>query len=182
MALNRATLVLALALALACTRQAEACTPILSVGFGGVMAGWLVWLILAPFAGSISSSRLFWAIVVPVGMVTFAVPMFAPFLLAAALLAIAFPMHLALEFFDALFHPQTASRALRLFWNGLPLAVMLGLGLSAKAWLYGEHGGLRSLLWNYTHEAEAVFFAIWMVVGAAVLAKHRAEHRSSWPF
>ena len=180
MALRRATLVLALVLA--CTLRAEACTPIVSVGFKGVLAGWLVWLLLAPFAGLLSSSRLVWAIAVPVGMLTFAVPAFAPVLFVAMLLAIAFPMHLACEFFDALFHPQTASRAFRLLWNGLPLALMLILGVSAKAWLYGENGGLRAFLWNYSHEAEAVVYAIWMVVGAVVLARHRASHRSSWPF
>lgn len=50
------------------------------------------------------------------------------------------------------------------------------------AWLYGENGGLRAFLWNDSHEAEAVVYAIWMVVGAVVLARHRASHRSSWPF
>jgi len=168
----------------ACTGPALACTPIISVGFGGLMAGFLVWCVLALCLPGVSSSasRAFWLVTVPIGMFTFVLPMLAPLLFLAAFVAIAFPMHLAVEFFDAWCHPQTPSRSARLVVNGIPLALVLGLGLGAKGLLYGPYGGLRSLVWNYLHEAEAVFFAIWLLTGAVVLVRHRATHRSLWPF
>lgn len=173
---------LTLALVLACAAPAAACTPVMSVGFKGLMLGWLLWLVLTPFAMGIPSTRLFWALVVPVGMMGFAVPMFGVLLIVPVLVTIAFPMHLALEFFDALYHPDGEYRGFRLFYNGAPLAVMLGLGLSAKAALYGEYGGLRTLAWNYTREGESLFFGLWLAVALVVLWQHRAQHREAWPF
>lgn len=174
-------LALALALLLTCTDPAAACTPLVSVGFGGLMLGWLVWLLMTPFAGKLSTSRLFW-LWAPVGFVGFAVPSVGLVVIVPVLLLIAFPMHLAVEFLDALFHRDLDFRPFRLFYYGLPLAVTLVAGLGAKAALYGENGGLRAFAWNYLHESEAFFFAVWLVVGAAVLLQHRAANRSAWPF
>ncbi len=182
MALKRNGLVPALFFA--CTGPAMACTPVVSVGFGGLMVGFLVWCVLALCTpgGCSSTSRGLWLVTVPIGMFTFVLPMLAPLLFPAMFVAIAFPMHLAVEFFDAWCHPRTPSRPERLVVNGIPLALVLGLGLGAKGLLYGQYGGLRSLAWNYAHEAEGVFLAVWLVTGAVVLIRHRATHRSLWPF
>lgn len=159
-----------MAVVLACTAPAQACTPILSVGMPALGLAWLVWLLLTPFLGRPGEWK--WAALVPLGFLAFAVPMFAVFLLPAALALIAFPMHLAVEFFDAAFHGGD-QRGRRLLYYGLPLAMVLVFGVMAKAALYGDYGGLRALAWNYAREAEAGFFAVWLAVGAWTLWRHR---------
>lgn len=176
---HRALLIAMFLLALAA--PADACTPVVSVGIRGLMAGWLVWLILTPFALGLPSTRTLYIVAVPMGLMGFAVPAFGVLTFVAVLLTVAFPMHLALEFFGALFHREAEHRGFRLFYNGLPLALILWMGLQAKAALYGDNGGFRSLVWNYSREGEAVFFAVWLVVGVVLLVQHRSQHRHLWP-
>lgn len=163
-------------------RPAVACTPIFSAAFGGLFVGYVVWIVLSlvlgfwyAFAWRELRSWVFW---IPVGWLVFAVPMFAGILFVPMIMFIAFPMHLAVQFFLALFErPAPDDRTARLAYYGLPVALIIGLGISAKLVFYGQIGGLRALAWNYSHRAEVIAFALWMCVGLHVLYKGARQAR-----
>lgn len=164
-----------LLLMLASMPAAHACTPIMSVGFAGVFAGWAVWLALALAFHyrhpSVDFDLTPWCWL-PFCFVPFSVPLFALMLFPFALMVFAFPMHLAVEFFSAWsrrkVEPLAASR---MGLYGLPLVVTIAVGAWAKWALYGPLGGLRVMLWNYGQSPEVGFLVLAVAVGAAVLVR-----------
>ncbi len=154
---------------------AHACTPIVSVAFGALALSYFVWLVLSLVLGFkysfVRSGLLWWTILVPVGAMWFAVPMLF-FLFPAAIVFLAFPMYLAVEFFMALFHRNTPDRGARLVYYGVPTAITLGLGIFFKATFYAQNGGIRRFVWNYFEEGGGLFFlVIILVIGLFVLGQ-----------
>ncbi|MBI2266177.1 MAG: hypothetical protein HYU64_13550 [Armatimonadetes bacterium] len=180
-------LFLAALLALAGPSPAFACTPIMSVGYYGVMAGYLVWVVLALiFAwryGALRYDFAKWAILVPIGFFWFAVPI-AILALPAAILFLAFPMHLAVEFCTALFDNTIprGEKIPRLIYFGLPTLVILGLGIAFKILIYAREGGLRAFVWNYSEGGTGlIFFGFSLLIGLIVAFRARRADRRNQP-
>ena len=152
---------------------ASACTPVLSAAFPAVMLAYLVWVVLSIGLRRRHDfcDRDLWLFgpSVPLGCVWFSVPILV-FVLPFAFLFLAFPMHLAVEFFAALFSRSQASkdRRVRLLYYGIPLAIALFGGIIAKWMLYSERGGWRLLMANLS-ENGPFFGTVSFVVGLAVL-------------
>lgn len=152
-----------------------ACTPIVSVGFGAVGLAYILWLVFSLLLAFryrfVEEDLKTWAFLVPLGFLWFAAPILI-LLLPAGIVFLAFPMHLAVQFFASLFHKDIQDRFTRLLYYGLPAAVVLALGIYLKMALYSRYGGLRAFLWNYFESGGGrSFLIISLAVGLVVLGK-----------
>lgn len=165
---------------------AAACTPVMSSAFPAVLLAYLVWLILSlllyrsyRFCGA-DLER--YAVTVPIGFCWFAVPSMLlgiPF----AILFLAFPMHLAVEFCAALFSRSTQGddRAARLVYYGVPLAITLFGGITGKWMMYSKMGGWRSFLVNLSANSSffgTVSFGIGVLVLISSILRERKRVRA----
>lgn len=160
-------------LVLLASLPAAACTPVTSAAFPAVMLAYLVWLglslVLRRGHGFGDRDLGVYAPTVPLGCLWFLFPALSlglPF----AFFFLAFPMHLAVEFFRALFAGSLEGRKRkeRLFFYGLPLAIALFGGITAKWMLYSSHGGWRLFLVNLSTHGPS-FGAPAFVIGIVVL-------------
>lgn len=188
MAMMGRVLMLLVATLLASSLPAEACTPIVSVGFLGLVSGYALWLLLSlvlaafhPFAWEELRYWFWW---VPAGLFMFGLPFLLVLGFPAVVMMVAFPMHLAVQFVQALFDkPSPASqRGLRAFYYGAPLLVVVGVGILAKIDLYSQNGGLRAFWYNYSGPGSG-FMAVWLMIGIVVLVlsdfRRRAAEQAS---
>lgn len=163
---------------------ALACSPIMSAGFHAVILAYFVWLVLSVILRRSHSfcDRDFglYTVATPIGCVWFAVPMIL-FALPFAFVFLAFPMHLAVEFFMALFGRanERKDRAVRLFYYGVPLAIALFGGLVAKWMLYSEMGGWRAFLVNFSANAPTIGSLSFLIGIFILFEATRRERRLS---
>lgn len=150
-----------------------ACTPIVSVGFVGIFAGWLAWILISLFllrspVVTESKSDVTYAASVPAGCLAFSVPMFGVLLIPMVIYCIAFTMHLAVEFVAS--WSARTHRPARMLRYGIPLALTVAIGIHFKYELYSQNGGWRVFWYNYSG-GNTVFFMFCVAVGFVLLVK-----------